>query len=300
MTFAQPNPRRRYIKRDAPTIHHHNQPTLTSTDSDQPLRKSATFHSPTTPPSQDDDPIVNIPLLPKRSPTCPKALENAVAAGQTRIAQLLGVVDRSLSGLETFSSDSQETLRAEDPPIPRFMLDAHIGESDRMDIDPPASPACSPMRQQQPHRKHHSSDSGIGSTVTGSDESFTKGPTGIKQDLHPPLGSLTRTHIGTGRTQSELNRSAQATVTEIQSGINGNTVVNGGPSTGMQHALSEYACRQIQKHLILPIVSEDSLKDFHPLVTGIPYRVGRKEITCLRDLEKVLLWLAPVSGSYYF
>lgn len=62
--------------------------------------------------------------------------------------------------------------------------------------------------------------------------------------------------------------------------------------------MSEYACRQIQKYIISPIVRESSLKDFHPLVQGIPYRVGRKEITCLRDLEKVLLWLAPVSQSY--
>ena len=69
--------------------------------------------------------------------------------------------------------------------------------------------------------------------------------------------------------------------------------------SGSQHALSEYACRHIQKHIISPIIAESSLKNFHPLVRGIPYRVGRKEITCLRDLEKVLLWLAPVSGSYH-
>ena len=174
MTSTQSNPRRRYLNRAAPTIHHHDPPSVPSIDSNQPLRKSATFHSPTTPPSHDDDPIVNIPLLPKRSPTCPKALENVVAAGQTRIAQLLGVVDRSLSGLETFSSDSQETLRAEDPPIPRFMLDAHVGDHDKMDID--QSPST---HQLPPRRKHHTSDSGIGSTITGSEESLIKRPTGI-------------------------------------------------------------------------------------------------------------------------
>lgn len=66
---------------------------------------------------------------------------------------------------------------------------------------------------------------------------------------------------------------------------------------GSQHALSEYACRQIQKHIILPIIREDRLKSFHPLVGGLPARVARREITCLRDLEKVLLWLAPVSND---
>lgn len=303
MTSPQPNPRRRYLTRATPTTSsypsYNNQdyPKLPSIDSNQPLKKSATFHSPTTPPSQDDDPVVNIPLLPKRSPTCPKALENAVAAGQTRIAHILGVVDRSLSGLETFSSDSQETLRAEGLPIPRFMLDAHVGKTDKMDIDQSPDPTTPPTRQHQPRRKHHSSDSGIGSTVTGSDGSLH--PTGMKQDLIPAPSLVTRTHCSTGHEKNEILRSSPAAVTEIQSGINGSTVVNAGPHVGAQHALSEYACRQIQKHIILPIVNESSLKDFHPLVTGIPYRVGRKEITCLRDLEKVLLWLAPVSGSYH-
>ena len=59
--------------------------------------------------------------------------------------------------------------------------------------------------------------------------------------------------------------------------------------------LSEYACKQIQKHIILPIIREEKLKRFHSLVHGLPYRVARREITCLRDLEKVILWLAPVS-----
>lgn len=81
------------------------------------------------------------------------------------------------------------------------------------------------------------------------------------------------------------------------SGVNGTIASIMGPTNGPQNALSEYACKQIQKHIIGPIVQEPTLKDFHPLISGIPYRVGRKEITCLRDLEKILLWLAPVSDS---
>ena len=79
-----------------------------------------------------------------------------------------------------------------------------------------------------------------------------------------------------------------------QTGINGVAAPNAASTTVNQHALSEYACRQIHKYIIVPITREEKLKDFHPLVNGIPYRVARKEITCLRDLEKVLLWLAPV------
>lgn len=303
MASPQLNPRRRYLNRATPTTfsypsyNDNDYPKLPSLDSNQSLKKSATFHSPTTPPSQDDDPIVNIPLLPKRSPTCPRALENAVAAGQSRVAHLLGVVDRSLSGLENFSSDSQETLRAECLPVPRFMLDSNVDEPTKMDIDRSSDSESPQTCQHQHRRKHHSSDSGIGSSVTGSDESLFKAAAGIEQALLY-LSRVIKTYTTIDHKPNEVNRSTPSAVTEIQSGINGSTVSNTGPHDVAQHALSEYACRQIQKHIILPIVSESSLKDFHPLVTGIPYRVGRKEITCLRDLEKVLLWLAPVSKPH--
>ncbi|KAL8993850.1 MAG: hypothetical protein Q9169_006038 [Polycauliona sp. 2 TL-2023] len=278
MTAPQLNPRRRYLTKDSPhptfslpSLSHHHDVALQQASANLPLKKSSTFHSPTTPPEQEDDPIVNIPLLPRRSPTCPKSLEDAVAAGEKRIQNLIGAVDRSLSGLETFSNDSQETLRADDLPVPRFLLGNHAGDPDHMDLDPSPNPASSRQFKQRPRHKHHSSDSGIGSTVTGSEDSSSK--------VH-------------AANASEI--SAHSSVREIQSGINGTTSLSMNPASGLQHALSEYACRHIQKHIISPIVAEPSLKNFHPLVRGIPYRVSRKEITCLRDLEKVLLWLAPV------
>ncbi|KAL8952961.1 MAG: hypothetical protein Q9222_001180 [Ikaeria aurantiellina] len=280
MTTPHFNPRRRFLNKDTPAgpsfppSPSHDE-THQQSSANLPLKKSSTFHSPTTPPAQDDDPILNIPLLPRRSPTCPKALEDAVAAGGNRIQNIIGAVDRSLSGLETFSNDSQETLRAADCPVPRFMLDAGAGGSDDMDVDSLPSPASPHQTKQHPRRKHHTSDSGIGSTVTGSEESLFRGSASYTQD----------------------KTSLHSSVVEIQSGINGAVAPGVTPETASQHALSEYACRHIQKHIISPIIAESSLKDYHPLVRGIPYRVGRKEITCLRDLEKVLLWLAPVSES---
>lgn len=303
MTAPQHNARRRYLTKDTPTT----SPLILDTqDACQQyshatslhLRKSSTFHSPTSPPSQEDDPILNIPLLPRRSPTCPKDLEDAVAAGEKRVAQLIGVVDRSLSGLESFSSDSQETLRAEDLPVPRFMIDAHLGEFDNMDIDQPADHGSRVQRHQRVAHRHHASDSGIGSTVTDSDESLSGKSAGMKHAHFPYSLCIIKSYTCQAHIKSEPNEMPCA-IHEIQSGINGSTTSNAALKPGIQHTLSEYACRQIQKHLILPIVQESSLKNFHPLVAGIPYRVRRKEITCLRDLEKVLLWLAPVSGSHH-
>ncbi|KAL8751037.1 MAG: hypothetical protein Q9199_006692 [Rusavskia elegans] len=278
MMATQLNPRRRYLNKDCPhptfslpSSSHHHDAAHQQSSTNLPLKKSSTFHSPTTPPAQDDDPIVNIPLLPRRSPTCPKSLEDAVAAGEKRIQNLIGAVDRSLSGLETFSNDSQETLGAGDLPVPRFLLGARPNDPDHMNLDPLPNPASQRQFKQRPRRKHHSSDSGIGSTVTGSEDSASKVNAANNSDV-----------------------SIHSSVREIQSGINGTTAPSMTPASGLQHALSEYACRHIQKHIISPIVAEPSLKNFHPLVRGIPFRVSRKEITCLRDLEKVLLWLAPV------
>ena len=302
MTSPQPNPRRRLLSKDIPpstscntTSTHDAAPNPLSTN--LPLRKSSTFHSPTTPPSQDDDPIVNIPLLPRRSPTCPKDLAAVADTGDDRLRQLIGGVDRSLSGLETFSTDSQDTLRAEDFPLPRGVLDVHAGGPDNMVVDYSSDAPSPPPFKQRPGRKHHSSDSGIGSTVTGSEVSLPRTPAG-RTCNHDAHDIPTSPNIDVGSKQNAHNAlSGLSSVSEIKSGINGSAVLSAGVASGTRHMLSEYACRHIQKHVIAPIVSESSLKAFHPLVLGIPYRVGRKEITCLRDLEKVLLWLAPVSGS---
>ena len=299
MTAPHLNPRRRYITKDSPhptfslpSQSQHHDAALQQSSTNLPLKKSSTFHSPSTPPAQDDDPIVNIPLLPRRSPTCPRSLEDAVAAGEKRIQNLIGAVDRSLSGLETFSNDSQETLRAEDSPVPRFLLGAHASDPDHMDLDPSANPAAPRQFKQRPRHKHHSSDSGIGSTVTGSEDSSSKVNAGTEPAHRPFIVAPTKTNA-VAAIRPDI--SSHSSVREIQSGINGTNAPRMNPAPGLQHALSEYACRHIQKHIISPIVAEPSLKNFHPLVRGIPYRVSRKEITCLRDLEKVLLWLAPVS-----
>ena len=306
MDTPQPNPRRRTSYNTSPpaaSYYHMNisSPT-TAFNLTHPLRKSSTFHAPTSP-SGDHDPILNIPSLPRRSLTCSKDLE-LLATGDGRIAQIIGAVDRSLSGLEEFASDSQETYVAEALPVPSFMLHANVSNSDHVGIDRNhTSTAPSQIYRTGSIKRHHASDSGIGSTVSSSEASMSGKHAGIKQGMTfaspaysrdallmtEAVSSNPHTVRPIGSTPSALDEG------RVHTGINGLPASATGSMAGSQHALSEYACKQIQKHIILPIVREPSLKDFHSLVHGIPYRVARKEITCLRDLEKVLLWLAPVS-----
>ena len=196
MTSTQPNPRRCYKNRSVPTFAS-CQPSTTcrpcqahpSFDSNLPLRKSATFHAPKSPPA-DDDPILNIPLLSRRSPTCPKDLESAVANGEHRMQRLLGVVDRSLSGLESFSLESQEDL-----PVPRFMLDSHVGGPDCMDVDDPLDQPSSSKPQQRAAHHHHTSDSGLGSSVTSAEESLSGKHAGTRGHHYPTSAMTTKTYM---------------------------------------------------------------------------------------------------------
>ena len=307
MDARQSNPRRR-------TAHnaHSSHPvlatqSLSTTNTSHSLKKSGTFHTPTSPVGEQD-PVLSVPSLPRRSFTSAADLD-VLTKNDNRLAQIIVAVDRSLSGLETFSSDSQETLVANAPPIPLFMLYGRVDDSNRMEIDqdPDDNHLDSKASHQQDIlRKHHTSDSGIGSTVSSSGTSMS----GDQAEFQQGMASSSMTSFGDlplhckafgnssdNQSNNNVNTPKPSAMKEVsvQTGINGVTATTAGFASGMQHVLSEYACRQIQKHLILPIIREDQLKDFHPLVNGIPHRVARKEITCLRDLEKVLLWLAPVS-----
>ena len=256
------NPRRRQLN-IAP-------PSLFSTTA----HKGFTFDARSSPKLTERDPILSISTLLGRSATSAEDLEIALTANNNRIASILGAVDRSFSSLESLSKDSQETILVdpEPAPVPLFMIDA-INQhdfKDAMEIDYPT-----------PRRKHHASDSGIGSTETS--EASVVDKTGIV--FYVLLFILIDTVI------------VSAPSSHNQSRINGISSVIPPSGSITQQVLSEYACRQIQKHIILPIIRDEKLKPFHSLVHGLPYRVARKEITCLRDLEKVILWLAPVSDS---
>jgi len=62
--------------------------------------------------------------------------------------------------------------------------------------------------------------------------------------------------------------------------------------------LSERATHRIHEFILKPLLAKDSLKDFHPLVADCPRRINEKEIVCLRDLEKTLMFMAPVSDIH--
>lgn len=129
------------------------------------LRKGETFHSPTTPPSGDRDPVVAFRTLPTRSPTCPKSLE-AIVAGEERMSDILNRID-----LNSASGSNAMARPQDDMPVPRSFLQRQT-QSNALEkntnkhsmID---APQCfSPPESPAKIRHDHASDSGLGSSIS--------------------------------------------------------------------------------------------------------------------------------------
>ncbi|KAL2352206.1 hypothetical protein BJ546DRAFT_988868 [Cryomyces antarcticus] len=246
MSPTRPHPRRRTF--------HTAVSFLGAATHDMSLRKSSTFHTPSTASLESWDPIAHAAYMPKRSPTCPKALEDLlVGAGQRRVANLLANIDRTISGSTSSLLPANILGDPEVLPLPSFMLQQTVlAEPDAMDIDTfdaDCKPTCEP-------ENHHASDSGLGSSISGSLPSVAASSS----------SAVTRSYSGVGFSDAESGR-----------------------------FLSDHATEKIYEHIIRPILEEKSLQAFHPLLKDVPRRIGQKHITSLRDLEKTLVFLAPVS-----
>ncbi|KAK8168455.1 hypothetical protein BKA80DRAFT_308201 [Phyllosticta citrichinensis] len=239
MAANQINPRRRPQKDHSVQM---PPPLMTSH-----LRKAGTFHSPTNVSSDLVNPL-NHHSMPKRSETNPHSLEQLLDAGQSRVAGLLAEFDNVLSGK---TAPDASILKDEQVlPVPSFMLGNHsVADPDAMQID--SKPAAVDH--------HHVSDSGLGSSVSGS--------------VHGARRARSTQSAATSR----------SAVTQSYSGLSGSKA----------RGLSKQAYGVIQTRIIRPILREPSLREFHPLIKDVPSRIGSKDITNLRDLEKTLIFLAP-------
>lgn len=254
------------------------------------LRKSGTFSSPKS--ATDLCDLDNQYFMPRRSPTSTERLEELLQdsiqdPSVRRVANLLKDFDKKIAGHRAASAASAGILN--DPevlPVPSFVLDNATLDHTPMDIDTKAAPL-----ERNPHE--HASDSGLGSSVSG-----------VKygEDLHLPVldpsSALSNTYKDdAGPQQSSLRESINTSVTSSRSAVTRSFTALG--ASDEKHTLGEYACKQIHDLIVKPILAEQSLEEFHPLIKDVPRRIGEKNICNLRDLEKTLIFLAPVSGIRY-
>ncbi|PGG96314.1 hypothetical protein GX51_07878 [Blastomyces parvus] len=242
------------------------------------LRKGATFHSPTTPPSEDCDPILNFRSLLRRSPTCAKSLEDVIAAGERRRAVFLDKFERNLSGLggDISAPSFDKSSCDDDSPVPRGLLEAQMTKTDPMNLDADSKKdKDSKAVRDQDRSRRPSYDSGIGSSVSGASMSSS---IDTREQVRKATHSLKGQEAKAVSTQSAINRSMSSTTSLPQI-----------PTFGVA------ARKHIDRFILVPILREKRLSPFHPLIRTVPSRIESREIACLRDLEKTILFLAPVS-----
>lgn len=227
------------------------------------LRKGATFHSPTSPSSEADCPAFRPPSLPRRSQT---NLDDVIDAHRRRIRMTLETIDLALSSAS--ESQSQDAAPSKTPVDKSFPFPESVQKHSVAMLDEPGKErrVLRPRSTLRRPARHHNSDSGLGSSIVSSKEKITaESPANKDQTSSVKASSVTR--------------SAAA-------------------STAALPGLSARATNKICEHILKPLLSKPELKPFHPLVIDCPRRIQEKEVLCLRDLEKTLLLIAPVSGLY--
>lgn len=265
MSSAAPNPRRRAARPSDPDV----TPSLIDSFQNMSIRKGDTFHPNTnTSKSSFWDPLESSSssMTVTRSTTAPQALEDLlIGAGERQVANLLTRVDKAIAAQSKVAL-SNVLSEPEVLPVPTFMVDGSNAE------------------QKTRTRHHsHSSDSGLGSSVADSTDSHESSSTSTAKKS---------THTGKHARQSFKNYTDSREATGGKKKQSMSSISN---ASDEERGLSKYAADQIHKHIVQPILAEESLKEFHGLVKSVPSRIGDKEIKNLRELEKTLIFLAPVS-----
>ncbi|TQW08322.1 zinc finger transcription factor ace1 [Cordyceps javanica] len=220
------------------------------------LQKGATFHSPLSPKSAniDDD------YLPPRLTRSQSHLDDVTDANRRRMAltSTLDDIDEALSktSLSETKKNKKSSLRDTSAPLPRGLFDLPV-------VDP-AMAKEQERRVLRPRsvrhsRHHHASDSGLGSSLASTNDKASVVDASPKKN--------TRTQAAT-RTAVASNSSSAT-------------------------SLSPRAVNRIHEHTLLPLLEKPSLKPFETIVLDVRRRIRSKDIICLRDVEKTLIFMAP-------
>ena len=220
-----------------------------------PLLKGATFHAPS--PTSSRDNTFSPPSLSRYH----TALDDVVDANRRRIALTLTEVEEALAETQFLSlsdkpaSPKQKTLRDDILPVPRGFLALPVVDPAMADESPRRVLRPRSVRRSRTHT--HASDSGLGSSLSSNEKAATK--ENAKQ-----IQAITRSAASASAVQNL-------------------------PSLGRK------AIGRIHAHTLRPLLEKPSLKEFQGIVLDVPRKIRSKEIICLRDLEKTLIFMAPVS-----
>ncbi|KAK4230919.1 zinc finger transcription factor ace1 [Podospora fimiseda] len=218
------------------------------------LKKGSTFHSPSSPSSSLDN-VFRPPSLPRRSQS---SLDDVLDAHRRSAALALDEFDKKFIGLSLDDSPSK-AVRPDVCPIPRGVL-VHTLDSVMAKEEKETQRKILRPRTRRASR-HHESDSGLGTSVTSTDDEKA---TPTKQEKAVKTSTVTR--------------SAASRAASTEASLSG---------------LSARGTNRICEYTLKPILAKPALKEFHPLLLECPKKIQDRDILCLRDLEKTLLLVAP-------
>lgn len=225
------------------------------------LRKGATFHTPPSSPSSSSVEAFVPPTLSRAQSN----LDDVVDAHVRRVALVIGNIDETLS-LEgpptTHSVRKRNTWRDESLPVPRGFLEPPNVDPTMAKELAGADRRSLRLRQRRSSHNNHESDSGLGTSLASTIEKHAANPASKEKKA----SAITRSAAMSAATKQKLP------------------------------GMSQRAVNRVHEHILRPLLAKPALKEFRPIILEVPTRIAEKDIVCLRDLEKTLIFMAPVSS----
>lgn len=276
------------------------------------LSKGATFHHSSSP-SSEDDPVLSIPHLTKRSPTCSPSAFTSWLSEKEDVAQSIADFEHTFSGARGKKTSSR---RRPTPNLDHQVTVRRVALPSDEGLGSSISPASDKGLAKTFERALDllsNKDSGLGTSISDSAEKIVGNNSeedGLVRDLiqgwiaravsmcedvvNHPLTEADSQDSTTRRTRQRGSHPSSRTSTTITPSAVTQSIAPPPTRSGRHPALTAFARKKIKEYIITPILNEDRFEDFHPLVTALGSKTN-KAIRCLRDLEQSLIFQPLVS-----
>ena len=272
------------------------------------LCKGATFHVPSSPPTEND-PVLSIPHLAKRSPTSSQSLLASLLIDDKKdlAARQIEAFEQTFSGARGRRLGSRrQSFEDSIPVFKTYKAGSFRDEALGSSI---ASPIEKGLVKSLDRALDLDRDSGLGTSIESAsikqeveqkivateDDGLVAG---LIQGWHARCFLMSPDCIDTyladvDRASSSLPRTRQSGNNPTNSSTPRSAIVTSiAPVSShpfRQPNLRVAARRKLQHNILDPLLREDRFKFFHPLVESLSVRTN-KAIKCLRDLEQSLIW----------
>ncbi|RVX69940.1 hypothetical protein B0A52_05775 [Exophiala mesophila] len=260
------------------------------------MSKAATFHSPSSQPSESD-PSLSIPYLARRSPSCSSSTLTSWLSEKGDVARSIAEFEQTFSGARgSKSSTRRRSAQNFDHIVRRVSLPSDEGFGSSISPDKGLSATLDKALDLASNR-----DSGIGSSISDSAEKV-EGSTCeedglVVQDLIQ--GWIARCmvmcdDVNLSPTEADSPESTSRRPRLVSRSAVTQSIAPASRPVARHPQLSSFAKKKVKDYIITPILEESRFQTLHPLVTALGTRTN-KSIRSLRDLEQSLIFQPLVS-----